>query len=139
MTSLHEDNGGSALASISFSSGVHFWEVLIESLWDSEENGGTLRIGLATEDFDLGNLGDDVCSLGWWDNTVDGFLYHEFPPLIMKQGSVLGILLDMSKLALSFYHNGILVGTVGPLPRRSYSPAFFTRSHFDRLRLLNII
>ena len=50
MTARGDDNGGCALGDVTFSTGQHYWEVMIEAMWDSDCSDGSVRLGLATTD-----------------------------------------------------------------------------------------
>ena len=50
LTARRDDNGGCALGEVTFSTGQHYWEVMIEAMWDSDCSDGSVRLGLATTD-----------------------------------------------------------------------------------------
>lgn len=82
-------------------------------------------------------LGDCPHSVGWWDNTVDGAVYRHFAECggIREKDSI-GLLLDVDGHTLELYQNSRYVGSVEVPRRKTYRPAFFTRTKFDCIRLI---
>ena len=152
LTGTHEDKGGCAAGNTAFASGVHYWEVKIESMWDANVSDGSLRVGVSLGRCSFTNyelaLGDEMATLGWWDNIVDGLTYKEFlmnstttttgsERVVMKVGQVLGLLLDLESMSITFFIDKKRVGSVTKLPQGTYYPAFYTRTHLDRLCIVS--
>jgi hypothetical protein len=107
MTAAEEDSGGTVLGNVTLSiKGVYYWEVRIEAMWDPSSSDGSIRMGVVLGDgYDTSCvIGDDQDSIGWWDNIVDGALYREMSTdTKMRQGSHLGMLLDLDAKRLELY------------------------------------
>lgn len=140
MTCKEDGSGACSLGCAAFSSGAHYWEARIESLWDSTCNDGSLRVGVALSksiNCDIG-LGDEIDTIGWWDSMIDGAVYKDLNGvLVMKEGLVLGLLLDIENQKLEFYQNKAFFAEVRLPYAKEYYPAFYTRTTFDRLTIVD--
>lgn len=142
MTCHSEDRGGIAICNRPLTSGVHYWEVQIDALWDTVASDGSLRVGLAMSNpeelvkSDLG-LGDDQSTIGWWDCTVDGAVFQEWEGPSMKEGDRLGIMVDLDNFLMELYVEKQFITELQLPPDSTYYPAFYTRTHFDRLTLID--
>jgi hypothetical protein len=139
-TAINEDSGGSVLGNAVFAgSGVYYWEVRIEAMWDAACSDGSVRVGVVLSDaYDISSaLGDDQASIAWWDNIIDGAVFKELSPDVrMSPGSHLGLLLDLNAKKLEFYVDKTLAHELTGLSHGMYIPAFYTRTHADRLSLV---
>lgn len=109
-------------------------------MWDPSCSDGSVRVGLALGDnYDTNSaLGDDQSSIAWWDRIIDGAVYKEISTdLRMNQGAHLGLLLDFDARKLEFYVDKSLVHEIADFTFNACTPAFYTRTHADRLSIVD--
>lgn len=102
----------SAIGTIGFMTGIHYWNI---KMMDDGE--GTIMIGVIANDLDVTdktNPYNERCGVGYSARTgkrcMKGGIFTPFGPAFTK-GDVIGTLLNMNRKTVTFYKNGIRIGT----------------------------
>ena len=116
----------------SFSSGVHFWEVVVEKCGDPDN----LAVGVATPDIEQ-KLGEYYSHPGVAVAYVNGNghskLLPNCPPFTVKMR--IGMLLNLEENSLSVFQNGSFWGKCD-VPVGTYWPIFAALTSDEELRLV---